>query len=42
MLNEKYSFVIAPCACGPCCMFVVQKRTWEDGDIDFNISLEHC
>lgn len=31
--------IILPCAC-KCCMFVVEKTMWEDGDVDYDISIQ--
>jgi len=37
---EKKSKIIAmPCDCR-CCMFVVEKTIWEDGDISYSITIQ--
>lgn len=33
----KEEMIFLKCDCG-CSMFVVEKTTWDDGDIDYNIS----
>ncbi len=31
--------IFLPCEC-KCCMFVIEKTMWEDGDIDYDISIQ--
>jgi len=31
--------ITLPCDC-KCCMFVVEKTIWEDGDINYNITIQ--
>jgi len=31
--------VVLPCDC-KCCMFVVEKTKWEDGDVNYNITIQ--
>lgn len=31
--------IILPCEC-KCCMFVIEKTIWEDGSIDYDISIQ--
>ena len=31
--------ITLPCDC-KCCMFVVEKTIWEDGDVSYNISIQ--
>lgn len=38
MESEK-KMVVLPCDCR-CCMFVVEKTKWEDGDVNYNISIQ--
>ena len=38
-MEHKKEFVTYPCDCG-CCMFVVKRSVWEDGDVDYNISIQ--
>ncbi len=38
-MNRKSQRITLPCDCG-CCMFVVEKSVWEDGDINYNITIQ--
>lgn len=38
-MNRKNKMITRPCDCG-CCMFVVEKTEWEDGNVDYNISIQ--
>jgi hypothetical protein len=38
-MNKNETTVILKCACG-CSMLVVDKTVWEDGDIDYDISVQ--
>ena len=38
-MNKQEFMEILKCDCG-CSMLVVEKTIWEDGDIDFNISIQ--
>lgn len=38
-MKEKSKMVTLPCDC-KCCMFVVEKSIWEDGDINYNITIQ--
>ena len=38
-MKEKSRMITLPCDC-KCCMFVVEKTIWEDGDINYNISIQ--
>ena len=31
--------IVLPCDC-KCCMFVIEKTAWEDGEINYNISIQ--
>lgn len=35
-MKEKSKMITLPCDC-KCCMFVVEKTMWEDGDINYNM-----
>jgi len=39
VLNKKDKRLTLPCDC-KCCMFVVEKTKWEDGEINYNISIQ--
>ena len=38
-MNRKETMEILKCDCG-CSMLVVEKTVWDDGDIDYNISIQ--
>jgi len=38
-MNKDEDRIILPCDC-KCCMFVVEKTMWEDGDTSYNISIQ--
>lgn len=38
-MKEKSKMITLPCDC-KCCMFVIEKSIWEDGDINYNISIQ--
>jgi len=38
-MKEKSKMIMLPCDC-KCCMFVVEKTVWEDGDINYNITIQ--
>jgi len=38
-MKEKSKMITLPCDC-KCCMFVVEKSIWGDGDINYNISVQ--
>jgi hypothetical protein len=38
-MNKKDTTIILKCDCG-CSMFVVEKSVWDDGEIDYNISVQ--
>lgn len=38
-MNEKSKIITLPCDC-KCCMFVIEKTMWEDGDINYNITIQ--
>ena len=38
-MKEKSKMITLPCDC-KCCMFVVEKTVWEDGDINYNITIQ--
>jgi len=38
-MNPKETTIILKCDCG-CSMFVVEKSEWEDGEINYNISVQ--
>ena len=38
-MNKQETMVILKCDCG-CSMLVVEKTVWEDGDMDYNISIQ--
>jgi hypothetical protein len=38
-MNNKETSVTLKCACG-CSMLVVEKTIWEDGEIDYNVSVQ--
>lgn len=38
-MTQKSRRITLPCDC-KCCLFVVEKTIWEDGDINYNISIQ--
>ena len=38
-MNKKSKMITLPCDCR-CCMFVIEKTKWEDGDINYNITVQ--
>ena len=38
-MKEKSKMITLPCDC-KCSMFVVEKTVWEDGDINYNITIQ--
>ena len=38
-MKNKSKMIMLPCDC-KCCMFVVEKTKWEDGDINYNITIQ--
>ena len=38
-MESKSKIITLPCDCR-CCMFVVAKTIWEDGDINYNITIQ--
>lgn len=38
-MKEKSNMLVLPCDC-KCCMLVIEKTGWEDGDISYNISVQ--
>jgi len=38
-MNKQETMEILKCDCG-CSMLVVEKTVWDDGDIDYNISIQ--
>ena len=38
-MKVKSKMITLPCDC-KCCMFVVEKTIWEDGDINYNITIQ--
>jgi len=38
-MNKKEKMITLPCDC-KCCMFVVEKTKWEDGDISYSITIQ--
>ena len=38
-MKEKSKIITLPCDC-KCCMFVVEKTLWEDGNINYNITIQ--
>lgn len=38
-MESKSKMIVLPCDC-KCCMFVVEKTKWEDGDVSYNISIQ--
>ena len=38
-MKEKSNMIVLPCDCR-CCMLVIEKTVWEDGDVSYNISVQ--
>ena len=38
-MEKKEKIITLPCDC-KCCMFVIDKTIWRDGDISYNISIQ--
>ena len=38
-MNSKSKMITLPCDCR-CCMFVIEKTKWADGDISYNITVQ--
>ena len=38
-ISKKCKHIILPCDCR-CCMFVVEKTKWNDGDVNYDISIQ--
>ena len=38
-MKEKSKIITLPCDC-KCCMFVVEKTLWADGDTNYNITIQ--
>ena len=38
-MDKKETSVMLKCDCG-CSMFVVEKTEWDDGEVDYNISVQ--
>jgi hypothetical protein len=38
-MKEESKRIVLPCDC-QCCMLVIEKTAWEDGDIGYNISVQ--
>lgn len=38
-MREKSRRITLPCDC-KCCMLVIEKTIWKDGDINYNISIQ--
>ena len=38
-MEKKTKIITRPCSCR-CCMLVIEKTMWEDGDVDYDISLQ--
>lgn len=38
-MNKKSRLIVLPCDC-KCCMLVIEKTAWEDGSIDYDISIQ--
>lgn len=38
-MRQKSRRITLPCDC-KCCMLVIEKTIWEDGDINYNISIQ--
>ena len=38
-MKQKNKMITLPCDCN-CCMLVVEKTVWEDGNVNYNISIQ--
>ena len=38
-MTKQSKMITLPCDC-TCCMFVIEKTKWEDGDTNYNISVQ--
>ena len=38
-MTQKSRRITLPCDC-KCCMLVIEKTSWEDGDINYNITIQ--
>lgn len=38
-MKKESKLITLPCDC-KCCMFVIEKTVWEDGSIDYDISIQ--
>lgn len=38
-MHKESKMITLPCDC-KCCMLVVEKTTWEDGEINYDISVQ--
>jgi len=38
-MEKKEKMIVLQCDC-KCCMFVIEKTIWEDGDISYNITIQ--
>ena len=38
-MDKQSKYIMLPCDC-KCCMFVIEKTQWEDGDVNYNITIQ--
>ena len=38
-MKENSKMITLPCEC-KCCMLVIEKTVWENGDMNYNISIQ--
>ncbi len=38
-MDKRSRMIVLPCTCR-CCMLVVEKTVWEDGDINYDLSIQ--
>lgn len=38
-MEKQSKYITLPCDCR-CCMFVIEKTQWEDGDVNYNITVQ--
>lgn len=38
-MEKQSKCITLPCDCN-CCMFVIEKTKWEDGDVNYNITIQ--
>ena len=38
-MKEKSKMITLPCSC-KCCMLAIEKTIWEDGEINYNITIQ--